>query len=249
MMLDNIAGNYSFIRGIGPFSAAVTARPGFEIVHAAFNPFVPLASGYQHLERHLNDLRRSVNALCGMQLRIPKALSRQGFDEFNRPYIDRLKAWGLEVEGANPVTRTNVALEVNQVTEPMLAGFFYTIPSDGRAATWVLSGVPEIASRDGANVQIVARGDTSLAGMRMKTECVMQVLSAHLAEMGARWDQATTVNLYTVQDMHPLMASTLLPALGRASHAGVVWHYSTPPVTGLDLEIDACAIRRELVLS
>jgi hypothetical protein len=249
MLLDNIAGNYNFIRGIGPFSAAVAARPGFEIVHAAFNPFVPLANGYELLERHLRNLRRSISALCGMQLRIPKALSRQGFDEFNRPYIDRLKSWGLEVDGANPVTRTNVALEVNPVAEPMLAGFFYSIPAAGHAATWVLSGVPEIAARDGANVQIVARGDTSAAGMRMKTECIMQVLSAHLAEMGAGWEQATTVNLYTVQDMHPLMASTLLPALGRASQAGVVWHYATPPVTGLDLEIDACAVRRELVLS
>jgi len=249
MLVENIAGNYTFIRGIGPFSAAVAARPGFEIVHAAINPLVPLARGYQLVERHLAGLSRALNALCGMQLRIPKALSRQGFDEFNRPYIERLKSWGLEVDGANPVTRTNVALEPNPVPEPMLAGFFYTIPSDGAAATWVLSGVPEIASREGGNVQIVARGDASTAGMRLKTECVMEILSAHLAELGARWSQATTVNLYTVQDMHPLMASTLLPALGDAARTGVTWHYSTPPVTGLDLEIDAYATHRELILS
>lgn len=249
MLVENSAGNYSFIRGIGPFSAAVRAGAGFEIVHAAFNPFVPLARGYDRVERHLNDLRRPINALCGMQLRIPQALSRQGFDEFNRPYINRLKSWGLEVDGANPVTRTNVALQVNPVPEPMLAGFFYTVPSDERAATWVLSGVPEISSREGGNVQIVARGDTSSEGMRKKTECVMQVLSLNLAELRAAWDQATTVNLYTLHDMRPLMASTLLPALGRASQVGVVWHYSTPPVTGLDLEIDAYAVRRELFLT
>jgi hypothetical protein len=164
MLTENIPGNYTFIRGIGPFSSGVVARPGFEIVHAALKPFIPLEQGYGLVERHLKDLRRPIGALCGIHLRIPKALSREDFDQFNRPYIDRLKSWGLEVDGANPVTRTNVALELNPVSEPMLAGFFYTIPSDGRAATFVISGAPEIASRDLGMAHIVARGDTSAEG-------------------------------------------------------------------------------------
>jgi hypothetical protein len=247
MMIENIKGNYAFIRGIGPFSSALVARPGFEIVHAGFRPFVPLTQGYAMVERHLRDLVRPISALCGMQLRIPEPLSREAFEQFNRPYLDKLNSWELEVDGANPVTRTNVSLEVNPVAEPMLAGFFYTVPSDAQTRTWVLSGAPEIATREGG-VKIVARGDTSAEGMRKKAECVMRVLGAHLAEMGLNWNTATAVNLYTVHNPHPIMASTLIASLGTASQVGINWHYSRPPVKGLELEIDAYAVRQELNL-
>ena len=248
MLAENVQGNYSFIRGIGPFSSGVIARPGFEIVHAAFRPLVPLDQGYSFVERHLTGLGRPHAAICGFHLRIPKALSREAFDEFNRPYIERLRSWGLEVDGANPVTRTNVALEASPIAEPMLAGFFYTIPSDARATTFVVSGVPEIASRDGG-VQIVARADTSAEGMRKKTECVMEVIGARLAEMQVGWHDATAINLYTVHDAYPLMTAVILPAIGRGAHAGITWHFSRPPVSGLEIEIDVHAVRQEIVLA
>jgi hypothetical protein len=248
MLAENTKGNYSFIRGIGPFSAAVTAQPGFEIIHARFAPLIPLQKGYWRVEEHLKESGRPLEALCGMELRIPKVLSREAFDEFNRPYIERLKAWGLEVEGANPVTRTNVAFETNPVSEPVLAGFHYTTAARSQRSTFVLSGAPEIASREGG-VQIVARGDISTEGLRRKLECILEVLGGHLSEMRLKWDIATAVNLYTVHDAHPLMASTLIPALGAASHAGITWHYARPPVTGLEVEVDARAVRTELILT
>jgi hypothetical protein len=248
MLAENANGNYTFVQGIGPFSAAVTAHPGFEIVHARFLPLSALNDGYIRVERHLQQSGRPREALCGMELRIPKVLSREAFDEFNRPYIERLKAWGLDVAGANPVTRTNVAFETNPVSEPMLAGFYYTMPSTGSGETFVLSGAPEIASRNGG-VQIVARGDTSADGLRQKLECILQVLSAHMSEMRLSWEVATAVNVYTVFDVHPFLAAILLPLLGRASHAGITWHYARPPVSGLDLEVDARAVRSELILA
>jgi hypothetical protein len=247
MLVENSRGNYAFVRGIGPFSAAVTAQPGFEIVHARFLPLIALNDGYTSVERHLKAVQRPLEALCGMELRIPQVLSREGFDEFNRPYIDRLKNWGLEVAGANPVTRTNVAYETNPVPEPMLAGFFYTAPSTAQRETFVLSGVPEIASREGG-VQIVARGDTSPNGLRQKLECILQVLSAHLADMKLTWELATAVNVYTVFDIYPLLAPQLLPRLGTGSHAGITWHYARPPVSGLDAELDARAVRMEIMI-
>ena len=36
MLVKNPNGNYSFIRGIAPYSGGVVAQPGFEIVHARF---------------------------------------------------------------------------------------------------------------------------------------------------------------------------------------------------------------------
>ncbi len=248
MLAENSKGNYAFVRGIGPFSAAVTAQPGFEIVHARFLPPIALNDGYLRVERHIQELRRPFDALCGMELRIPRVLSRESFDEFNRPYIERLRAWGLEVAGANPVTRTNVAFETIPVSEPMLAGFYYTMPSTMRGETFVLSGAPEIASRD-SGIQIVARGDTSADGLRQKLECILHVLGGHLSEMKLKWEMATAVNLYTVFDIHPPLSSTVLPVLGAASHAGLTWHYARPPVNGLDVEIDARAVRSELIVT
>jgi hypothetical protein len=63
------------------------------------------------------------------------------------------------------------------------------------------------------------------------------------------WEDATALNLYTVHDVHPLMASTLIPALGRGAHAGITMHYARPPVTGLELEIDLHAVRIEMILA
>jgi hypothetical protein len=248
MLAQNNKGNYTFISGIGPFSAAVKAQPGFEIVHARLLPLIALAHGYQHVERHLQEVNRPLEALCGMELRIPSVLSREAFDQFNAPYVERLKNWGLEIAGTNPVTRTNVAFESNRVTEPTLAGFYYTMPSSQRFESFVLSGAPEIASREGG-VQIVARGDTSLEGLRQKLDCILNVLAVHLSEMNLKWEMATAVNLYTVFDVHALLATVFLPRLGAASHAGVTWHYARPPVSGLDLEVDARAVRSELVLA
>jgi hypothetical protein len=249
MVIENVKGNYSFIRGGGPFSSGCVARPGFEIVHAAIRPFVPLARGFDLVEQHLKKQGRQIDALCGMHLRIPQPLSFKGFEEFNRPYIERLKSWGLEVDGANPVARTNVALEVSPVPEAMLAGFFYTDKSDASAATFVLSGAAEMRVDADGKRELVAAGDISADGIRRKLEAVIEALNGHLRELNLSWHLATTVNLYTVHEVHHLLASTLLPAIGAASQVGVSWHYSRPPVTGLEVEIDAHAVRRELILS
>ena len=184
-----------------------------------------------------------------MHLRIPQPLTMKGFEEFNRPYIERLKSWGLEVDGANPVARTNVALEVSPVPEPMLAGFFYTDQSEGRAATFVLSGAAEMRAGEGGKRELVAPGDTSALGIRRKLECVIEALTGHLRELSLGWDLATAVNLYTVHDVHHTFASTLLPAIGAATQVGVNWHYARPPMIGLEVEIDAHAVRREVVLT
>lgn len=247
MLLDNPAGNYRFVRGTDPFASAVRAHPGYAIVRAAFHPFVSLDTGYAHVERHLGEQNRAITALCGMQLRIPRPLSREGFGEFNRPYIERLRGWGLEVDGANPVTRTNVAYELQPVASPMLASFFYTIPSSVAASTWVMAGVPEFESREGS-VKIVAPGDITSEGLRQKTQCVVDVLGDRIRELEASWTDATTVNLYTVHDLHALMPSVLSPALGAAVQAGITWHYARPPVTGLELEIDAWSVAREEII-
>lgn len=250
MLLENPKGNFSFVRGGGPFSSGAVANPGFEIVHATPKPMARLADGFALIERHLREAGRPLNAVCCIELRIAGPLTPAGFDEFNRGYIDRLKTWGVLINGENPIARTNVAPEVVPVAEPSLYGFYYTVPAAGAARPgFVLAGAAEVASREGGKMEIVARGDASLDGLRRKAACVLEVQGARLAEMKLSWGDAGAVNLYTVHDVHPLFAGALLPTLGAAGQRGIRWHYARPPVIGLDLEIDAYTARQELLLA
>ncbi len=251
MLLDNARGDYKFVRGYGaPFSSGALANSGFEIVHATFKPLVRLADGYGLIERHMREASRPINAVCGIELRIPAPLTPAGFDEFNSGYIERLAAWGVMVDGLNPVARTNVAPASSPLAEPSLYGFCYTIPAVGAGRpAFVLAGVPEVVSREGGKREVVAAADVSLEGLRRKNACILEALGGLLREMKLGWSEASAVNLYTVHDMHPLFATDLLPALGTAAYRGIRWHYARPPVIGLELEIDGYAARQELVLA
>jgi len=248
MSIENVRGNYRFIPAGAPFSSGCAASPGFEIVHAALAPMRPLAEGFALVESHLKHAGRPLAALCAMQLRLPRVLSAQGFADFNQPYIEHLRAWGILLDGANPVARTNVALEVNPVAEPMLAGFFFTLPATASHPSLVLAGSAESRTNQAGRREIVAANDTSPQGLTLKTECILEELSRRLANLDSGWNSMTAVNIYTVHDIHSVMAATLLPAIGIAGHQGITWHYARPPVAGLDLEIDAHAVYRQVVI-
>ena len=49
MLVANPKGNYSFVRGIAPYSGGAVAADGFEIVHARFGQPVPLAAGFERV--------------------------------------------------------------------------------------------------------------------------------------------------------------------------------------------------------
>ncbi len=248
MLIDNPKGGFSFVKGIGPFSSGAVANAGFEIVHAVAVPVVKLDDGYEGIERHLRDPGRPLNAVCGMELRIPKPLTPTGFEEFNRGYLKRLAAWDVHLDGNNPIARTNVAIEIAPVAEPVLFGFYYTVPSSTRARTFVLAGAGEVKSMRGSDLEIVAGSDVSPAGLTQKTKFVVDLLTTRLTEMKMTWPDATAINLYTVHDA-PVIASTILPAIGAGAHRGITWHYSRPPIIAMELEIDAHAAMREIVIA
>ena len=250
MLLDNPKGNYKFASGRGmPFSSGAIAHPGFAIAHASFNPLIRLSDGYGAIERHLRQVSRPLNAICGIELRIPAALTPQGFDEFNRAYLERIAAWGVMIDRMNPIARTNVAPAATTLAEPSIYGFYYTVPdAGGSRPAFVLAGAPEMAMRDDGKREIVAAGDVSPDAMRRKTICVLDNLGRLLGEMKLEWKDASAVNMYTVHDLHPLFATDLIPTIGEAAWRGIRWHYSRPPVVGLELEIDCYAARDELML-
>ncbi len=246
MLLENPQGGYSFIAGGPAFSAGCVAGAGFEIVHAALRPAMPPEAGFARVERYLTDVGRPRAALCGVHLRIPAPLTPAQFEEFNRPYVEEMKKWGLVIDGRIPVARTNVAPEAVRVANPALAGFYFAAPADGPGATFVMSGTAEVAPGTSGRPEIVSRGDTSAAAIARKLDAVVTALSGHLEKIGAGWADATAVNLYTVHDVHPLMPSLLSRC--NAGVDGITWHYARPPVVGLEVEIDLHAVRRSIII-
>ena len=247
MIIQQPDGNYTFIKSTGPFSSGCRAQPGYEIVYATFHPLPPLEKGYDLIARHLQDLARPIQALCGMELRIPRPLSPQGFAEFNEPYGKRLADWNILVDGLNPTARTNVALTVHPVAEPSMYGFSYTVPTDHDRPTFVLSGAAEIR-RSEKGSEIVSHGDVSTQGLSQKAQYILQTLESRLQELTVAWTDVTTVELYTVHNMHPLLETVLLPGVASGSQHGLRWHYARPPVTEVECEMGARGVYQECAL-
>jgi hypothetical protein len=248
MLIDNPKGGFRFVKGIGPFSSGAIANDGFEIVHAQAIPLIKLDDGYGVIEKYMREAGRPMNAICGMELRIPKPLTPAGFNEFNQGYLKHLAGWDVQIDGNNPIARTNVAIAIAPVAEPALFGFYYTVPSSTRTKTFVLAGAGEVKSMSAGSLEIVAGTDVSASGLTQKTQFVLDRLGEHLAEMKLTWADATAVNLYTVHDAYLVFASTILPAIGLAARRGITWHYTRPPIDAMQLEIDAHATLREVAI-
>lgn len=249
VVIDNPKGNFKFVKGSGPYSSGAVASEGYEIVHAIFQPLPELYSAFGLIEKHLESAGRPLNALCGMELRIPEVLSVEDFNAFNQPYIERLEQWNLHVDGLNPVARTNVVPQVLPVAQPSVYAFSYTVPSDYARKTFVVAGAGEFATTGLDEDGLVARGDTSTAGLTKKAETVFRIMSTRIQAMEASWAEATQSNLYCVHNIHPLMTGTIVPAMEEASLHGLRWFYAAPPVIDVDYEMDVRGVRQEIIVT
>ena len=229
-------GGFRFLPGSPVYAGGAVADPGFAIVHALLSRWLPLEQGYELVGRHLQSLCRPMQALCGMQLRLPRQLSIEEFTAFNAPYVARLEQWGVVQNRANPVSRTNVAPAVGAPGEASLHAFTYTIPYAGSARTFTMSGMTERAS-----------GDDSSEGMQHKLAHALDAVSERLAELGFGWGDATHVELYSGVEIPGALAALASRASG-ALPRGVRWYYGRPPVTGLEVELEARAVLREEVV-
>ena len=53
MLIENPKGNYSFLKGIAPYSGGVVASRGFAIEHARLQPALALRAGFAAVAGHL----------------------------------------------------------------------------------------------------------------------------------------------------------------------------------------------------
>ncbi|RXT56966.1 hypothetical protein B6S44_00495 [Bosea sp. Tri-44] len=240
-------GSYRFIPAVFQYSGGVAAQPGFRIERAQLASPVALDQGLAIIEAHLKRVGRPLTAFCACELRSPEPFSEGGFDAFNRLYASRLDQWGVLQGKVNPVARTNICPELGKPDTVSLHAFSYTVPDASVRASFVVAGSGEAPEGGASYAQGTIRpGDASAAGVRAKAEWVMGEMEHRLAGLGFSWADATVANIYTVRDIHPLLADVLLPitSLGR----GLTWHFSRPPVAVLDYEMDVRGLPREFVI-
>jgi hypothetical protein len=248
MLVANPRGNYSFVRGIAPYSGGVVAEKGYEIVHARFLQPVHLSAGFKRVKEHLGGEGRPVQALCGMELRSPRPFTFQGFNDFNAGYIQVLKDWKIIEEGVNPIARTNVAPETGAPSEPSLYGFSYTIKSASKRKTFVVAGGGELPEGTLDPHAVIRRGETSADALREKVKFVMGLMSGRIKELGVTWNDATTVSIYTVHPICSVLASDIIRPMGASAIHGATWFYSRPPIVSIEYEMDLRGVDREIIL-
>jgi hypothetical protein len=242
-------GNYSFLRGIAPYSAGTIADEGYEIVHVRFLQPVPLSTGFDRVKAHLAEGQRPVQALCGMELRSPRPFSFQGFSDFNSTYIRVLADWGIIVDGVNPVARTNVAPEIGAPSEPSLYGFSYTDRSTTNMKTFVVAGGGELPEGSLDPHDVLRRGETSADAVQEKARFVMGLMSGRLKGLGVGWQLATVINIYTVHSISAMLKDEILRPMGKSAIHGVNWYYSRPPIVSIEYEMDLRGCEHEIVVS
>ena len=247
MVRDFPAGNYRFIPSVFQYSGGAAAEPGYEVERVHFHAPVPLAEGFARIEKYITEASRPLTAFCACELRSPKPFTEDGFRNFNLHYVETLRTWGLFDGTTNPVARSNVCPEIAPPAEPSFHAFSFTRPATTRMKTFVIAGGAE-AKEGGASYRerIVAYGDVSIEGMRQKARHTIGEMERRLAAFGFTWNDATAVQLYTVQNFHPFMAEEIV-ARGAARN-GLTWHFNRPPVVGLEFEMDVRGVARELVI-
>lgn len=226
------AGSYRFVVAPGrPFSSGIVADRGFDLVHAVFFRPVPLAAGLETARRHVESAGRPAAALAAFELRIPEPLSREGFDAFNEPYVERMASLGLR-SGEDWVTaRTNVAPTTAPVAEPSLYAFTYTVPgADRPQPAFRLSGATE-TRHDGTDAD--------------RLRSIVEALAGPMGELGVSWEASTAINLYGASGA---AAGAVVDAFGAAALHGVTWFPSLPPLRDYEFEIDARGVGTEIVL-
>lgn len=249
MLVASPKGNYSFIRGIAPYSGGAVADQGYEIVHARFLEPVPLSAGFDRVRQHITAAGRPLQALCGMELRSPRPFTFQGFIDFNAGYIKVLQDWGVIANGVNPVARTNIAPEIGAPSTPSLYGFSYTAKATTKRKTFIVAGGGELPEGSLDPHAVVRRGETSADAIREKVQFVMGLMSGRVKELGVTWDTATAVNVYTVHPICGVLADDIIRPIGRSSMHGMTWHYSRPPIVSIEYEMDLRGVAQELILS
>ena len=111
--------------------------------------------------------------------------------------------------------------------------------------TFFLSGTADIDSSG----KIIAEGDTGAAAMQKRARFTIDTVGATLEKLKVSWEDTTQIALFHVADIPNLWGSTLLGTLGEAVRRGVLVYHARPPLVGAEVELEARAVRQELIVA
>jgi hypothetical protein len=237
--IDLPAAGYRYIPFAFQYSGGVEALPGYRIERVEFARPLPLAAGFAWIEDYLKRLRIPLPGFCACELRSPTQFTDQGFIDFNRHYTATLMRWGvMQNPEDNPVARSNVIPELHKPAEPSFYAFCYACPADGASGSFVIAGSGEAGDEPVPYDQKTIRlGETSADAMREKAVFVIGRIEERMAALGRTWTDTTATQVYSV---HPFPADEFVRR-GAAQH-GLAWHYTRPPVQGLEFEVDCRSV-------
>lgn len=237
--IDLPAAGYRYLPFAFQYSGGVEALPGHRIERVEFARPLPLAAGFAWIEAYLNRLGVPLPGFCACELRSPAQFTDQGFIDFNRQYTRTLQRWGVMRNAEdNPVARSNVIPELHKPAEPSFHAFCFARPAEGAAGSFVIAGSGEAGDEPVAYAQKTVRyGETGADAMREKAIFVIGRIEQRMAALGKSWADTTATQVYSV---HPFPAEEFVRR--GAAHHGLVWHFTRPPVQGLEFEVDCRAV-------
>ncbi len=237
--VDLPAAGYRYIPFAFQYSGGVEALPGHRIERVEFARLLPLAAGFAWIEDYLKRLGVPLLGFCACELRSPAQFTDQGFIDFNRQYTTTLQRWGvMQNPEDNPVARSNVIPEQHKPTEPSFHAFCFARPVENAAGSFVIAGSGEAGDEPVPYAQKTIRyGETSADAMREKAVFVIGRIEQRMAALGKGWANTTATQVYSV---HPFPADEFVQR--GAAHHGLVWHFTRPPVQGLEFEVDCRSV-------
>jgi hypothetical protein len=238
---------YRYIPGPFQYSGGVAALPGHTIERISFANSLPLADGFLRIEAFLRNAGLPLTAFCACELRSPTPFTDAGFIAFNREYVGTLERWGIVANDNNPVARSNVCPEIDPPSTPSFHAFCYVTKGANTVSSFVCAGSGELQSGSGPYCARTIRfGETTPDAIADKARYVISVMEKRMATLRGSWATTTAVQVYTVHDIHPFMATDIV-ARG-AARQGLTWHFCRPPVIGLEYEMDCRGVAIERVL-
>lgn len=241
-------GGYRYIPAVFQYSGGVAAEPGLRIERVTFERPVPLALGFRRIEALITAAGRPLTSFAACELRSPGQFTEEGFRAFNRHYVETLAAWGIFKDERNPVARSNVCPKIGAPAEPCFHAFSFTVRDTDARPSFVVAGSGEVPEGKGVyGDNIVARGDTSPAGMRRKACAVLDEMERRLQLLGFAWGDTSAVQAYTVHDLWPFLGDEIVRR--GAGRNGLVWHFCRPPVLELEYEMDCRGVGVERVVA
>ena len=85
--------------------------------------------------------------------------------------------------------------------------------------------------------------------MQMRARFTIETVGVTLGKLNVSWDDTTQVALFHVAEIPNLWGSTLLGTLGEAVRRGVLVYHARPPLVGAEVELEARAVRQELIVA